>query len=325
MRKLSFGKAINEALDQEMGRDSKIFVIGEDVAQMGGDFGITQGLWEKYGEKRVKNTPLSEAAILGIANGAAMAGLRPVAEIMFADFITECYDQLVNNSAKVHFMFNGTVTCPLVVRTVNGAGFHAAYHHSQTPEAWFLNIPGLYMVAPSTPYDAKGLLIASIRNDNPVIFLEHKLLYDMEGEVPEEPYTVEIGKAVVKKEGKDVTIITSQRMVYLALEAAEELFKEGIQVEVIDLRTLFPFDKDTIFDSVAKTGRVILINEAPKTGNYVTEISQTINEEMFEFLKAPIKRITGLDTPIAFAPKLENYYLPDKKDIIEEVKEIIEY
>jgi len=280
MRKLSFGKAINEALNQEMERDDKIFVIGEDVAQMGGDFGITRGLWKKYGDRRVKNTPLSEAAILGIANGAAMAGLRPVAEIMFADFITECYDQLVNNSAKVHFMFNGTVTCPLVVRTVNGAGFHAAYHHSQTPEAWFLNIPGLYMVAPSTPYEAKGLLIASIRNDNPVIFLEHKLLYDMEGEVPEESYTVEIGKAIVKKEGKDVTLITSQRMVYFALEAAEELFKEGIQVEVIDLRTLLPFDKDTIFNSVAKTGRVILLNEAPKTGNYVTEISQTLLREL---------------------------------------------
>lgn len=325
MRKLSFGKAINEALNQEMERDERVFVIGEDVAQMGGDFGITQGLWEKYGDKRVRNTPLSEAAILGIANGAAMTGLRPVVEIMFADFITECYDQLVNNSAKVHFMYNGTVTCPLVVRTVNGAGFHAAYHHSQTPEAWFLNVPGLYMVAPSTPYEAKGLLIASIRNDNPVIFLEHKLLYEMEGEVPEEPYTIEIGKAEIKKEGKDATIITSQRMVYLALEAAEELSKEGIQVEVIDLRTLFPFDKDTIFDSVAKTGRVVLLNEAPKTGNYVTEISQTINEEIFEFLKAPIKRVTGLDIPVALALKLEEYYLPSKEDIIKKIKEVIEY
>lgn len=325
MRKLSFGKAINEALNQEMERDERVFVIGEDVAQMGGDFGITQGLWEKYGDKRVRNTPLSEAAILGIANGSAMTGLRPVVEIMFADFITECYDQLVNNSAKVHFMYNGTVTCPLVVRTVNGAGFHAAYHHSQTPEAWFLNVPGLYMVAPSTPYEAKGLLIASIRNDNPVIFLEHKLLYEMEGEVPEKPYTVEIGKAEIKKEGKDATIITSQRMVYLALEAAEELSKEGIQVEVIDLRTLFPFDKDTIFDSVAKTGRVVLLNEAPKTGNYVTEISQTINEEIFEFLKAPIKRVTGLDIPVALALKLEEYYLPRKEDIIKKIKEVIEY
>ncbi|HBY57217.1 MAG TPA: alpha-ketoacid dehydrogenase subunit beta [Candidatus Atribacteria bacterium] len=325
MRKLSFGKAINEALDQEMERDEKVFVLGEDVAKMGGDFGITRGLWKKYGDKRVKDTPLSEAAILGIANGAAMAGLRPVAEIMFADFITEGYDQLVNNSAKIHFMFNGTVTCPLVVRTANGAGFHAAYHHSQTPEAWFLNVPGLYIVAPSTPYEAKGLLIASIRDDNPVIFLEHKLLYEMEGEVPEEPYMVELGKARVRKEGKDATLIASQRMVYLALEAAEELSKEDIQVEVIDLRTLFPLDKDAIFDSVAKTGRVVLVNEAPKTGNYVNEISQTINEEMFEFLKAPIKRVTGLDAPTAFAPKLEEYYLPHKEDIIREVKEIVEY
>lgn len=324
MKTKSFRQAINEALHQEMERDERVFVLGEDVGKMGGDFGVTMGLWRRFGSKRVKDTPLSEAAILGLANGAAFAGLRPVAEIMFADFITECYDQIVNNSAKAHYMFNGQLKCPIVVRTVPGAGFRAAYHHSQMIEAWFMNVPGLIIVAPSTPYDAKGLLISSIREDNPVLYLEHKMLYDLKGPVPDEPYTVEIGRADVKREGRDVTIIGSMRMVHLALNAAEKLGAEGIETEVVDLRTLIPYDKQTILASVKKTGRVVLAFEGPKTGNYASEIAAFIAEKAYGYLRAPIKRVCSLDVPVPFAPAMEDYVLPSEEDIVQAVKNLVE-
>ncbi|MEW6623997.1 MAG: alpha-ketoacid dehydrogenase subunit beta [Bacillota bacterium] len=325
MRVISMREAINEALHEEMARDNKVFVLGLDVGKMGGDFGVTKGLWAKYGPKRVRDTPLSEAAILGVANGAAFAGYRPVAEIMFADFLTECFDQIVNYTAKAHYMFAGQLKAPLVVRTPTGAGMRAAYHHSQNVESWFLNVPGLTIVAPSTPYDAKGLLISSIRDDNPVIFLEHKMLYSFKGEVPEQTYQIPIGKADIKKQGNDVTVITSMRMTHLCLNAAKKLAAQGINVEVIDMRTLLPIDKETIFASVAKTGRVVTVFEAPKTGGYGSEIGMMIAEEMFEFLQAPIKRVASLDVPVPFAPSLEDYVLPNEIDIEQAIQKIVRF
>ncbi len=325
MRELKFSQALNEALHQEMERDEDVFVLGQDVGKMGGDFGVTKGLWKKYGDRRVIDTPLSEAAMVGLSNGAAFTGLRPVVEIMFADFITECFDQIVNNSAKAHYMFAGQLTAPMVLRTASGGGFRAAYHHSQNPEAWLMNIPGITVVAPSTPYEAKGLLTASIRSENPIIFFEHKMLYSTSGEVPEEPYTLKLGKAEVKKEGKDVTVIASMKMCEYAMRAAEELAEEGISVEVIDPRTLVPFDRETIFDSVAKTNRVVVAYEAPKTGGYGAEITGMLNDEMFEFLKAPVKRVASLDSPVAFSPKLEDHIIPEYSQVLEGIKEVIDY
>jgi len=325
MRKIKFSQALNEALHQEMERDEDVFVLGQDVGRMGGDFGVTKGLWKKYGDRRVIDTPLSEAAMVGLSNGAAFTGLRPVVEIMFADFITECFDQIVNNAAKAHYMFSGQLKAPMVLRTANGGGFRAAYHHSQNPEAWLMNIPGITVVAPSTPYEAKGLMISSIRSDNPIVFFEHKMLYATAGEVPEEPYALEIGKAKIKREGKDITVIASMKMTEYALKAAEELEKEGISVEVIDPRTLVPFDKETIYDSVAKTNRVVVAYESPKTGGYGAEIAGMLNDEMFEFLKAPVKRVASLDCPVAFSPKLEDHTLPNYNDVLSGIKEVLDY
>lgn len=325
MRTISVREAINEALRQEMERDENVILLGEDIAKMGGDFGVTRGLWQQFGSDRVMDTPLSEAAILGAANGAAFAGMRPVVEIMFADFMTECYDQIVNNSAKAHYMFAGQLKAPVVIRAACGGGFHAAYHHSQCVEAWFMNVPGLIVVAPSNPYDAKGLMISSIREDNPVIFLEHKMLYDVKGEVPEEPYEVEIGKAEVKREGSDVTVVATMKMVHHALAAAEEMAREGVSVEVIDMRTLIPVDVDTVLGSVKKTGKLVIAYEGHKTGGYGAEISAIVAEGAFESLRAPIKRVAALDVPIGFAPVLEDYVLPNDRDIVNAIWEVFDY
>jgi pyruvate dehydrogenase E1 component beta subunit len=325
VRTINFVTAINEALHQEMANDSRVILLGEDVARMGGDFGATMGLLAKFGPDRVRDTPLSEAAILGVANGAAFVGLRPIVEIMFSDFITECYDQLVNNSAKAHYMFEGKASAAIVVRTASGAGFRAAYHHSQNPEAWFQNIPGLTVVGPSTPYDAKGLLIAAIRDDNPVIFLEHKMLYGTTGEVPEESYTLPIGVAEVKRPGTDVTVVASLKQVHYALAAAEKLAaEEEISCEVIDLRTLIPFDQATVLASLKKTGRIVLVNEAPKTGSINSEISAVIMEEAFKDLKAPVERVNSLDVPVGFAPVIEDYVTPGPADIAKAVRKVID-
>ncbi len=308
-RKLSFAKAVNEALHQEMERDSSVFVIGEDVAKMGGDFGITQGIWQKW-PQRAKDSPLSEAAVIGLSVGAAVCGLRPVAELMFADFVTVCYDQLVNNAAKIHFMYNGKASCPMVVRAVTGSGIRCAYHHSQSIEPWLMNVPGLIIAAPATPYEAKGMLISAIRNNDPVVFLEHKLLYNRKGEVPEEPYALDLFKAEVEREGEDLTIVATMRMLDLAHSAAEELEKEGVSTEIIDPRTLFPLDKRTIIESTAKTGRLVVIQEGPKVMGFGAEIGAMVAEEVFEYLKAPIQRVTSLDVPVAFSPGLEDYITP---------------
>jgi len=323
MRKLTMRAAINEALRQEMRRDSNVYVIGEDVGVFGGCFGVTAGLIDEFGPKRVIDTPITESAIIGNALGAAATGLRPVAEIMFMDFVGVTMDQIYNQAAKMRYMFGGKAKIPMVIRTACGAGGSAAAQHSQSLEAWFMHVPGLKVVAPSTAYDAKGLLISSIRDDNPVIFVEHKFIYDLEGEVPEDTYTVPLGKADVKRQGSDVTIIATMAMVHRALEAAEELSKEGISVEVIDPRTLQPLDGETIIESVKKTHKVVIVHEAVKFAGPGAEIAAMIAEEAFDYLDAPIKRVAAPFTPVPFSPVLEQEYIPSKEKIIAAVKEAV--
>jgi acetoin:2,6-dichlorophenolindophenol oxidoreductase subunit beta len=323
MKTITMVQALNSALDIMLAADDKVFLLGEDIGKMGGDFGVTRDLWAKYGESRVRDTPLSEAGFVGAAVGAAMVGMRPVAEIMFADFLTECYDQLVNNAAKMHYMFDGQFRAPLVVRTAAGGGFGGGPHHSQSVDGWFMNVPGLVVVGPSNPYDAKGLLIASIENDNPVLFLEHKALYRLKGEVPEEKYTLPLRQAGIVRRGDHVTVVTCMRMTHESLAAAEELAAEGISSEVIDLRTLRPWDTETVLNSVAKTGRVVVANEAPKIGGLASDVSAVIAEEGFGYLKAPILRVCGLDTPIPFSVPLEKIVLPGKDDVKAAVRKVM--
>jgi pyruvate/2-oxoglutarate/acetoin dehydrogenase E1 component len=325
MKRMSMVQALNSALDIMMAENDKVFLLGEDIGRMGGDFGVTRGLYDKYGPQRVRDTPLSEAAIIGTAVGAAMVGLRPVPEIMFADFLGTCYDQIVNNAAKMHYMFDGQFKAPLVIRTAAGGGFGGGPHHSQSVEGWFMNVPGLVIVAPSSPYDAKGLLIASIENDNPVLFLEHKALYQLKGPVEEEKYTVPLRRAAIVRQGADITVIASMKMTHEALAAAEEFAGEGVSVEVVDLRTLRPWDQETVLESVTKTGRAIVANEAPKMGGLGAEVSATISEEVYDQLKAPVRRVCGLDTPIPFSLPLEKIILPDRDDIKTAVRVAIDY
>jgi pyruvate dehydrogenase E1 component beta subunit len=322
-RTRTYVQALTEALDIALERDPNVYLLGEDIGEMGGDFGVTRGLWAKYGEERVRDTPLSEAAIIGTAVGSAMMGMRPVAEIMFADFLGECYDQLVNNAAKMHYMFDGQFKAPIVVRTACGGGFGGGPHHSQSVEGWFLNVPGLVIVAPATPADAKGLLLASIENDNPILFLEHKALYRIKGEVPEGYYTTPLRQARVARPGKDVTVVATMKMVHEALAAAAELEKEGIDVEVIDLRTILPYDAETVLESVRKTGRAVVANEAPRTGGLASELSAVIGEACFRDLKAPVVRVAGLDTPIPFSLVLEKYILPGKEQVMNGVRAVV--
>jgi len=323
MRKLTMRAAINEALRQEMRRDPNVYVIGEDVGVFGGCFGVTAGLIDEFGPKRVIDTPITESAIIGNALGAAATGLRPVAEIMFMDFVGVTMDQIYNQAAKMRYMFGGKAKIPMVIRTACGAGGSAAAQHSQSLEAWFMHVPGLKVVAPSTAYDAKGLLISSIRDDNPVIFVEHKFIYDLEGEVPEDIYTIPLGKADVKRQGSDVTVIATMAMVHKALEAAEELSKEGISVEVIDPRTLQPLDGETIIESVKKTHKVVIVHEAVKFAGPGAEIAAMIAEEAFDYLDAPIKRVAAPFTPVPFSPVLEQAYIPSREKIIAAVKEAV--
>ena len=323
-RKLSYTKAINEAMHQEMERDDKVFVLGEDVGRMGGDFGLTQGLWQKWPD-RVIDTALSEQAIVGVANGAAIAGLRPVAEIMFADFAGVCFDQIVNSSAKLNFMFQEEANCPVTIRMPQGAGIRCAYHHSATVESWFLNTPGLVIVSPATPYEPKGLLISAIRSNDPVLFLEHKMLLNVRGEVPEEPYALPLGKGVIEREGTDVTIVALQITVGMALKAADELAKQGISAEVINLRTIKPYDEQSIAESVAKTNRLVIAQEGPKVGGWAAEIGAMVTEKYFEYLAAPVERVTCLDIPVSFAPSLEDYYMLTPEDIVKACKKTVEF
>ena len=306
-------QAINDALRTEMKRDDRVVVFGEDVAKFGGVFRATQGLFQEFGPNRVFDTPLSEAGIVGSAIGMALYGLRPVPEIQFADFIYPAFDQIVNEASKMRYRSGGQYSCPMVIRTPCGGGIRGGHYHSQSPEAYFVHTPGLKVVIPSNPFDAKGLLIASIRDDNPIIFLEPKRVYRAaQGDVPEGDYTVKLGEAIVVREGSNVTMITYGAMVHSALEAAEAASRDDdIDAEVIDMRTLLPFDIQTILTSVEKTGRVIIVHEAPKTCGFGAEISATLNEKALLHLQAPILRVTGFDTPFPYIH--ENEYLPNEK------------
>ncbi|MCL7872226.1 alpha-ketoacid dehydrogenase subunit beta [Bacillus altitudinis] len=324
MREISYLEAVREAMSQEMRKNQDVFILGEDIGVYGGAFGVTRGMIEEFGPERVRNTPISEAAIAGGAVGAALTGMRPILELQFSDFITIAMDQLVNQAAKTRYMFGGKGKVPLVVRTPAGSGTGAAAQHSQSLEAWMVHIPGLKVVQPSTAYDAKGLLKAAMDDDNPVIFYEHKLLYKTIGEVPEEQYSIPLGKADVKRSGKDVTIVATAIMVHKALEAAKELEAEGIDVEIIDPRTLVPLDEETIIESVKKTGKCIVVHEAVKRGGYGGEIASMIAEsEAFDYLDAPIKRLGGLAVPIPYNPTLEKAVIPQVPDIIEAAKELV--
>ena len=325
MRELTYAQAIREAMTLEMRRNENIFLMGEDVGLYGGAFGVSAGMFEEFGEARVKDTPISEAVIVGAAAGAAAMGMRPIAEIMFSDFLTIAMDQLVNQAAKMRYMFGGKARVPMVVRTASGSGTGAAAQHSQSPEAWFCNAPGLKVVMPSTPADAKGLLISAIRDDNPVLFFEPKVLYRTKGEVPEGDYTVPLGKADIKREGTDLTIISYGRMLPVCLDAAAQLEKnEGISAEVVDPRTLVPLDKDTIIASVCKTGRVLIVHEACQTGGFGGELAAVIaDSEAFFKLDAPIRRCCGLDVPIPYCPELEKNVVPGKDVIIENALSLV--
>jgi len=323
MKEVRYIRAITEALQEEMARDEAVFVVGEDVAYPGGSFSATRGLLEEFGERRVKDTPISESAIVGLALGAATQGLRPVAEIMFMDFLAVCMDQIVNQVAKARYMFGGQYRLPMVIRTPCGGGLNAGPQHSQCLEAWFAHVPGLKVVMPATPYDVKGLLKTAIRDDNPVLFVENKALYGLKGEIPEEEYLVPIGQADVKRPGRDVTVVASSRMVHQSLEAAQTLAKEGIEAEVIDLMTITPLDRETIFKSVEKTSKLVIAHEAVKAFGIGAEISAMVCEEMVDCLDGPILRVGAPYTPVPFSP--ERFYLPNAEDVIQAVKKVLEY
>jgi pyruvate/2-oxoglutarate/acetoin dehydrogenase E1 component len=324
MKEITYREALREALREEMQRDKTVFLLGEDIGRYwGGAFKVTNGLAEEFGDERVRDTPISESTIIGAAVGAAITGMRPVAEIMFGDLTTLAMDQIANQAAKIRYMFGGQAKAPLIIRTPFGAGVNIASHHSQSLEAWFMHVPGLWVAVPSTPYDAKGLLKTAIRGDNPVFFCEHKLLYPLKGMIPEKEFTVPFGKADVKREGKDVTIFATMFMVHKALTAAEQLSKAGISAEVVDPRTLLPLDKAAILASVKKTGRIVIVSEDCKTAGVSAEIAATVAEEAIDYLDAPIKRVAEPDTPIPFSPPLENFVIPDENRIIKAVKEIV--
>jgi pyruvate dehydrogenase E1 component beta subunit len=331
-RKLNYKDAINEALSQEMARDEKVIVMGLDVAggrgtqgvmdAWGGVLGVTKGLYDKYGD-RVIDTPISESAYIGSAVGAAACGMRPVVEMMFADFLGVCFDQLMNQAAKFRYMFGGTAETPVVCRMMYGGGFRGAAQHSQCLYSIFAHIPGLKVVLPSTPAEAKGLLIQSIRDNDPVIFMEHKALYAMKGEVPEESYTIPFGQANIVREGKDVTIVALGRMVHMAGQAATSLAKAGVECEVIDPRTISPLDTNTIIASVKKTGRLVVVDESHPRASMAGDIASIVAQDAFSSLKAPVKLVTAPHTPVPFADTLEDLYLPNAAKIEAAVKAII--
>jgi pyruvate/2-oxoglutarate/acetoin dehydrogenase E1 component len=325
MREITYLEAVREAMTQEMERDEKVFLVGEDIGAYGGAFGASFGMLEQFGPERILDTPITELGLTGMATGAALIGMRPIAEIMFMDFMTLASEQLVNQAAKLRFMFGGKASVPMVLRTPAGSGTGAAEHHSQSLENWFVHIPGLKVVMPSSPYDAKGLLISAIRDNNAVVFVEHKLLYKTKGPVPEEPYTIPLGQADVKREGKDLTIVATSIMVSKSLEAAEQLAEEGIEVEIIDPRTLRPLDAQSIIQSVIKTGKVLIVHEAVKTGGYGGELAAVIAEsKAFGYLDAPIVRLAGRDMPIPYNRTLELNTVPQVPDIVVKARDIVQ-
>ena len=323
MREIFYWQALNEALKEEMERDERVFLMGEDIGIYGGAYGVTRGLYNIFSSERVRDTAISESAIVGAGVGAALTGMRPVVEIMYVDFMPLAMDQTCNQAAKLRYKFGGKAKVPLVIRTQGGTGRCLSLHHSQSLEAWFIHVPGLKVVMPSTPYDAKGLLKSAIRDDNPVIFIEHKMLYGTKGLVPEEEYLVPLGVADIKRKGKDVTVIAHSRQILYALAAAEELTKEGIEIEVIDPRTLLPLDINTIVESVKKTGLVVLVEEGCKTGGVGAEICAQIVECAFDYLDASVVRVAGADVPVPMSPVLEEAAVPNQGSIIKAVRSLL--
>ena len=333
MAKKSFRQAVNEALAQEMRRDPTVVIMGEDIAgghgapgeddAWGGPLGVTKGLMPEFGRERVLDTPISESAFIGAATGAAATGLRPVAELMFVDFMGVCFDQIFNQAGKFRYMFGGKAVTPLVIRTMYGAGFRAASQHSQCLYPIFTHIPGLKVALPSSPYEAKGLLIQSIRDDDPVIFFEHKAMYDDEEEVPDEPYAIPFGEANLTREGEDVTIVAFGRMVGFANQAADQLAREGITATVVDPRTTSPLDEDTIIECVEETGRLVVVDEASPRCNMATDIAALIAQRAFKALQAPIKIVSPPHTPVPFAPELEDAFIPSPEKIMAAVREVM--
>ena len=324
MAVVTYLEAIRQGIWEEMERDSSVFVLGEDVGIYGGAFKLTEGMLERFGEDRVVDTPISESAIVGAAIGAALMGMRPIAEMQFADFISCAFDQITNFAAKCRYRWSAGV--PMVIRGPSGGGIHGGPYHSQNPEMHYVHTPGLKVVAPSTVYDAKGLIKAAIRDEDPVIYFEHKFLYRrLKEELPEGDWTVPIGKADIKRPGSDISVITYGAMVHLALEAAATLANDGIELEVVDLRTLVPLDKERVLDSVKKTSKVILLHEDVRTGGIAGELAAIIAEEAFEYLDGPIMRITAPDTPVPYSPPLEEFFLPKTSDIIRVARQLAAY
>ncbi|MGH7257418.1 MAG: alpha-ketoacid dehydrogenase subunit beta [Nitrospiraceae bacterium] len=323
-KEVTYLEAISQALDEEMSRDERVFLMGEDIGIYGGAFRITVGFLQKFGEWRILDTPLSESGFVGAAIGAAMMGLRPVVEMQFADFISCAFDQITEVAAKNHYRWGAAV--PLVIRAPFGGGVHGGPFHSECPEGWFFHSPGLKIVAPSTPYDAKGLLLSAIRDPNPVLYFEHKFLYRrIKAVLPEGDWVVPIGKADVKRPGNDISVITYGAMVHVALDAAEILAKEGIELEVVDLRSLMPLDKEAIFESVSKTSKAIVLHEDNKTGGVGAEIAALLSEECFNHLDGPILRVAAPDTPVPFSTPLEEYFLPKAADVVAAAKKLAAY
>lgn len=323
LREITQAEALREALCEEMRRDERVFIMGEDVGPNGGIFTVSKGMYEEFGGERVRDTPISEAGFIGAALGASIVGGRPVPELMFGDFAAVAMDQLVNQVAKARYMSGGKVKAPLVVRMTIGARGSTAAQHSQSPHAWFMHTPGLYVAVPSTPADCKGLLKTAIRDDNPVMFCEHKKLYFVKGNVPDEEYVIPFGVADIKRPGKHVTIVAISLMVHKALAVAEKFAKEGIELEVIDPRTLVPMDWKTIFKSVRKTGRLVIMDEGHFTGSVAAEIAAKVGRECFDYLDAPIERVCAKDTPIPFSPPMEDFVVPQENDLEKAVRGII--
>jgi len=324
MRELTYVEALNQALREEMRRDERVFLIGEDIGSYWeGAFAVSKGLAKEFGTERVRDTPISESCIIGVAVGAAMTGMKPVAEIMFGDLIALAMDQIANQAAKIHYMFGGQLKVPMVMRTPFGAGRSIAAHHSQSLEAWLMHTPGLKVAVPSTAYDAKGLLKTAIRGEDPVMFCEHKICYTTKSSIPDEEYLIPFGEGDIKKEGEDLTIFATFYMVHQSLKAAEQLAKKGIDVEIIDPRTLVPLDKEKIIESVKKTGRLLIVEEDPLTCGVGAEIAAIVAEEAFDYLESPIKRIAEPDTPIPFSPILENYVIPNDRVIMKGVEDLL--
>jgi pyruvate/2-oxoglutarate/acetoin dehydrogenase E1 component len=325
MALITYREAVKQALREELQNDERVLMLGEDIAEFGGTFKVSLGLLEEFGPNRIRNTPLSESAILGAALGAAATGLRPIAEVMYSDFFAVALDQVVNQAAKMRYMFGGKLSLPLTIRTTTGGRRSAAAQHSQCLEAWFMHIPGLKLAMPSNAYDAKGLLKAGVRDPNPTLVFENKMLYNTKGEVPEKPYFVAWGQANIVREGKDVTVVALSDMVDFALKAAEKLAAEGISLEVIDPRTLVPLDIETVLESVRKTGRLVVAHEACVTGGVGAELASQVAYRAFDYLAAPVERVGAKDSPIPFSPVLESEILPDDQDVVDAVYRIMDY